>query len=124
MPRPLVLLLLSNAIQGLAYGGYHCNHIDIAPDPKMASLMYSITNAIGQISGVVEPLIDGSILGLHNHSATERDVIPGQAAWSTIWFLVTGISALCVVAWLAFARGVPLVVARATASKIQRKETI
>ena len=86
--------------------------------------MYAITNAIGQISGVVEPLIDGSILGLHNHSATETDVIPGQAAWSTIWFLVAGISALCVIAWLAFARGVPLVVARAKRSKTQRKEII
>jgi MFS family permease len=120
------LLLFSGALQGLAFGGYHCNHIDIAPDPNMASLMYSITNSIGQISGVVEPLVDGSILGLHtrktNSSAAAAanpkhdDVIPGRGAWSTIWFLVAGLSAVCVTAWLTFARGLPLAVVRHTAA--------
>ena len=77
-------------------------------------------------AGVVEPLVDGSILGLHirktNSSAAAAanpkhdDVIPGRGAWSTIWFLVAGLSAVCVTAWLTFARGLPLAVVRHTAA--------
>lgn len=107
----IILLLLSIALQGLTFAGYHCNHIDIAPDPKMASLMYSITNTIGQISGVVEPLVDASILGInqtmtnssHGHKQSHQ-----SAAWSHVWFLVAAISSFCIFFWLLAARGVPL----------------
>ena len=110
----IALLLSSSALTGLTFGGYHCNHIDIAPDPNMASLMYSITNTIGQLPGVIEPLIDSSILEFHSKldPSTHTAANPSQAAWSTIWFIIVAVSAFCIFFWLLFCRGVPIVLVK------------
>lgn len=105
------LLLLSIALTGLTFGGYHCNHIDIAPEPSMASLMYSVTNTIGQLPGVIEPLIDGFILGATGEPS-KRIRNPSTAAWSTVWYIVSALCVLCILLWQKYCRAVPLLVQR------------
>lgn len=105
------LFLLATAFNVITFCGYHVNHIDISPDPTMTGLMYAITNTIGQIAGITEPLIDGAILQVKKHGENvnhEKLPSPSLSAWTHVWYIVVGVSVVCTVLWNIFCKGTPL----------------
>uniref|UniRef100_A0A914WUR0 Major facilitator superfamily (MFS) profile domain-containing protein n=1 Tax=Plectus sambesii TaxID=2011161 RepID=A0A914WUR0_9BILA len=55
----VALLTLSQGLNGLQYGGYIVNHVDIAP--RFAGTLFGISNTVATISGIVAPFIAASL---------------------------------------------------------------
>ncbi len=51
----VVLFIVAQGISGLQYGGYVCNHVDIAP--RFAGTLYGVSNTVGAISGIIGPYV-------------------------------------------------------------------
>jgi len=90
----LIALCLAFAIASMAWAGFACNHLDIAP--KHADVLFSISNIGGTLPGIIGVVLTGLLV----------DLTGGYAA---TFILAAGISIFGAIFWLLFATGEPII---------------
>ncbi len=89
----LLMLCAAFAISSMAWAGFACNHLDIAP--KHADVLFSISNISGTLPGIIGVALTGFLV----------DVTGGYTA---TFILAAGISIFGALFWLIFATGEPI----------------
>ena len=87
---------------GMTSSGYNANVLDISP--MYAGLLFSMSNTIATIPGIVSPTLTELILHPHGDSAEPAT----SAAWHTVFFIAASINAVAVTLYFIFARASPV----------------
>lgn len=102
VPLAIVLMACAVGLVGMTSAGYNANVLDISP--AYTGLIFSMSNTIATIPGIVSPLITEAILHPDGNSAS-----PAPAtAWRTVFYLTAGLNVVAAVFYLIFARAHPV----------------
>ena len=55
----IVVIIIGCGLEAMAWAGFGINHLDIAP--RYASLLFGITNTFATVSGILSPILVGSL---------------------------------------------------------------
>jgi len=89
----ITLFTVCIGINGIAYSGYACNHLDIAPNH--AGILMAIINSAGNISGFLAPYVVGVIV------TTQGSL----SQWQSIFFGTAGVYVVFTLFYVVFASG-------------------
>ena len=101
---PLSVTLMTFAVGFLGYtsSGYNANVLDISP--AYSSLIFSMSNTLATIPGIVSPTLTEAILHPNGDAAT-----PATAeAWRTVFYLAAAINVATGVLYFIFAKAHPV----------------
>ena len=85
------LMTLSVALSGFAYSGYPPVTLDLSP--KYSGIIYSISNTIATVPGVVSPALTGLIV--KNHT---------QGEWRVVFYIAAIMYVAGVIVWYVFCK--------------------
>jgi hypothetical protein len=83
----VTLLTISVGVNGCCYSGFNANALDISP--TFAGVLFSISNTIATIPGIVSPILTGYLLGDH----------PGQEQWRLVFYIAFGVYMAALTVW-------------------------
>jgi ACS family sodium-dependent inorganic phosphate cotransporter len=91
----VLLLVVASAASGLCMSGHHVNHIDLCP--RLAPILYGVTNTFANTSGIFTNLLSGAILDEHKSTS--------DAGWQTVFYVSSAIQASGGILYVAMASG-------------------
>jgi MFS transporter, ACS family, solute carrier family 17 (sodium-dependent inorganic phosphate cotransporter), member 5 len=94
----VVFVTLSIGVSGASMASNNVNYLDISP--HYAGQLFSIGNTIGNIAGIITPIVTGQILGDKSSATKER--------WQLVFIIGAAFYFTASVVWVLFVSGKPV----------------
>ena len=88
-----IVMIIAVSTSGFAYPGYSANCLDICP--KYTGILYSLSNTIATVPGIVAPILAGAIVGSP----------PTFVQWQIVFAIAAGLYVMGNVVYVKYARG-------------------
>jgi ACS family sodium-dependent inorganic phosphate cotransporter-like MFS transporter 5 len=89
----LFIMIIAVSSSGAAYPGYSANCLDICP--KYTGILYSVSNTLATIPGIVAPILAGAIVGMP----------PTFLQWQIVFSIAAGLYIIGNIFYVKYARG-------------------